>query len=95
LSTELSNELIQEGFAREIINRVQFMRKEADFNVADRIKLHIKSTDVVHEALEIHRDYIMSETLSREMMAEPGDSTYTKEWVINGEKAVIGVEQIK
>jgi isoleucyl-tRNA synthetase len=94
LSTGLSEELIQEGFAREIINKVQFMRKEADFNVIDRINLYVKSTDVVHEAIESYRDYIMSETLSRELAAQPGDSAYTKEWIINGEKAVIGVERI-
>jgi len=94
LFTEMSAELIQEGFAREIINKVQFMRKEADFNVTDRIKLYIKSTDFLHEAIENCRDYIMSETLSKEMMAEPSDSMYTKEWSINGEAAVIGVEQI-
>ena len=95
LATELSNELIQEGFAREIVNKVQFMRKEADFNVVDRIKLYVKSTDVVHKVMESHRGYIMSETLSRELIEEPGASTYTKEWTINGEKAVVGVEQIK
>ena len=94
LATDLSRELIQEGFAREIVNKVQFMRKEADFNVVDRIRLHIKSTGVVHEVMESYGDYIMSETLSRELMEQPGESTYTKEWVINGEKAVIGVEQI-
>lgn len=94
LSTELTGELVQEGFAREIVNKVQFMRKEADFNVTDRIKLCVKSTDVVHEALENYREHIMSETLSRELVSEPGPSAYTKEWVINGEKAVIGVEQI-
>lgn len=94
LATELSEELIQEGFAREIVNKVQFMRKEADFNVIDRIKLYIESTDVVHEVVESYRDYIMSETLSKELMEQPNDSTYVKEWVINGEKAVIGVEQV-
>jgi len=95
LSTELSKELIQEGFAREIVNRVQFMRKEADFNIVDRIKLYIESTEVVHEAVENYREYIMNETLSRELIAQPGPSAYTKEWVINGEEAVIGVEQMK
>jgi len=94
LATELSEELIQEGFAREIVNKVQFMRKEADFNVVDRIKLYVKSTDVIRAVMESHGDYIMSETLSVELLDEPGDSTYTKEWTINGEKAVVGVEQI-
>jgi len=94
LSTELTRGLVQEGFAREIVNKVQFMRKEADFNVTDRIKLYIKSTDAVYEALENYGEYIASATLSRERVEEPGPSTYTKEWDINGEKAVIGIEQI-
>jgi len=95
LSTEMSKELIQEGFAREIVNKVQFMRKEADFNVIDRIRLYIKSTHVVHEAVEEYQEYIMNETLSRELAAQPGPSAYTKEWVINGEEAVIGIERMK
>lgn len=95
LSTVLTEELIQEGFAREIINKVQFMRKEADFNVTDRIKLYIKSTDAVFKAIEKHREHIMHETLTKElMMTQPEPSAYSKEWDINGEKAVIGIERM-
>ena len=94
LYIELTKELVQEGFAREIINKVQFMRKEADFNVTDRIRLHIESTEIVREAVESFREYVMSETLTREMVNNPGDGFYTKEWSINGEETVIGIEQI-
>ncbi|MBD3183857.1 isoleucine--tRNA ligase [Candidatus Poribacteria bacterium] len=94
LLTELTPELIQEGFAREIINKIQFMRKEADFNVTDRIRLYIKSTDAIYDTMENFMDYIMSETLTKKMLEEPTESTYVKEWNINGEKATIGVEQI-
>jgi isoleucyl-tRNA synthetase len=95
LSTILTKELIEEGFAREIINKIQFMRKEADFNVVDRIKLYVKSTEVIHEVLKNHKDYIMNETLTREMLDQEGAGMYIKEWSINGEMAVIGIKQIK
>lgn len=65
LETELTEELIQEGFAREIVNKVQFMRKEADFNVIDRIRLYIRSTDTVHKVVENYQKYIMDETLTQ------------------------------
>jgi isoleucyl-tRNA synthetase len=105
LSTQLSKELIQEGFAREIVNKVQFMRKEADFNVTDRIRLNIATTPVVLDAFKKHEQYIRNETLSTDVtstVVTPTAATRIgrkgvtwKEWVINGEEAVIGVEQMK
>ena len=94
LSTTLTKELIEEGFAREIINKIQFMRKEADFNVVDRIKLYVKSNEIINEVLKNHRDYIMSETLTREMLNQEESDMYVKEWSINGEMAGIGIKQI-
>ena len=58
LSTELTHELTLEGFARELVNKIQQMRKEADFNISDRISLSLESTPIVHEAFDAHRDYI-------------------------------------
>jgi len=95
LSTELSRELINEGFARELINKIQFMRKEADFNVVDRIRLYVQSTQIVYEVLEDYKDYIMKETLTRELTENENTKMYIKEWAINGEKATIGIEQVK
>jgi len=94
LSTTLSEELIEEGFAREIINKIQFMRKEADFNVVDRIRLYINSTDVINDVLKNHRDYIMSETLTREVLDQEESGMFAKEWSINGENATIAIKQI-
>jgi isoleucyl-tRNA synthetase len=94
LSTTLTKELIEEGFAREIINKIQFMRKEADFNVVDRIKLYVKSDSIIYEVLDNHRDYVMNETLTLEMLEDEESDMYVKEWSINGEMATIGIKQI-
>ena len=95
LSTELTHELILEGFARELVNRIQQMRKEANFNVSDRITLNLQSTQVVHEAFSAHRDYITHETLTTTVVEAPGDNTFVKSQKINGEAATIGVEQVR
>ena len=104
LSTELSKELIQEGFAREIINKVQFTRKEKDFNVIDRISSAVFSTPDVIEAIEKYREYIGNETLSTEIVSTPmtdpamavqiAQDPNFKEWNINGEQAFIKIKRI-
>lgn len=71
LSTELTDELISEGLAREFVRRVQDFRKQADLDIADRIKLYFQATDKLEEAIQSHREYIMGETLCVEMV--PGD----------------------
>ncbi len=95
LSTELSEELILEGFARELVNKIQLMRKEAGFNVSDRIKMSVQSSEIVDNALNVHRDYIMGETLALEVVAEPGADAFVKEWKVNDQMAAISVERLK
>ena len=95
LSTELTHELTLEGFARELVNKIQQMRKEADFNISDRISLSLKSTPIVHEAFNAHRDYITRETLTKHVADSSGESSFVKSQKVNGEAATIGVEQIK
>jgi isoleucyl-tRNA synthetase len=95
LSVELSADLIKEGFAREIVNKIQLMRKEANLKVSDRIALYLESTPKIHEAFEANRHYVMHETLSRHVVEKPSASSYLKEWDINGERALIGIERIK
>ena len=104
LSTEQTEELKQEGFAREIINKIQFTRKQLDFNVVDRIKTEIIAAVPVFEAIKNNSDYIKSETLTVELkysLINPQEETRAsqensgfKEWDINGEKAFIKIEQI-
>jgi len=94
LSTELTDELISEGFARELVNKIQLMRKEADFHVSDRIKISVRSTEIVQNALAAHRDYIMGETLALEIVQAPGPEAFVKEWKVNDQIAVNSVERV-
>lgn len=97
LDTELNEELIDEGFAREFVNRVQNMRKDAGFEVTDRIKIYHRSTDRLATALERRAAYIQQETLAVELL-KLSSTTDTQikfqEADINGEQALIAVEKV-
>jgi isoleucyl-tRNA synthetase len=67
LKTELTDELVSEGLAREFIRRLQDMRKQADFNIADRIHVNMICSPKLARAVEIHREYIMGEALAVEL----------------------------
>ena len=97
LHTELSPELVMEGLAREMVNKIQTMRKEADFNVEDRIVTVFWSDSEVEKACMLHKGYIMEETLSRDLvyggesgLAEPVGE-HSREWDLNGHLTVISV----
>lgn len=67
LVTELTPELVQEGLAREFVRRVQDLRKTADLDVADRINLYVEASGGLKAAIELHRDYVTTETLTRQL----------------------------
>ena len=95
LDTALTDELIEEGFVREIVSKIQTMRKEADFNVMDNITLSLVGSQKVKDYAannfaEISRD-TLANTLNTENLI---DGSYTKEWDINGEKITIGVKRV-
>ena len=95
LSTELTHELTLEGLAREFVNKIQNMRKEADFNVSDRIKLSLSDTSpLVDEAFQTHRDYILHETLTTTVVDTPSEKAFTVAQKLNGEPATLSVEQV-
>ena len=95
LSTELTHELVLEGMARELVNKIQNMRKDADFNVSDRIKLSVNtSSALVAEAFETHRDYILTETLTTEVVESPSENAFSLDQKLNGEPATLSVEQV-
>jgi isoleucyl-tRNA synthetase len=94
IATDLNSDLIMEGFARELINKIQNMRKSADFQVTDRIQVSIDSTDEIRQTLENFGDYIKSETLAEEMKIGQTDGEYTQEWDINGQPATITVSRM-
>lgn len=90
LDTKLSEELLLEGLAREIVNKVNTMRREADFAVTDRIKLQMEATDRVKAAFELFREYICQEVLAVDVVFA---STTGTEWDLNGEQTVISIEK--
>ena len=93
LDTNLTPELLEEGFVREIISKVQTMRKEAGFEVMDHINLYQDENDAIAEILKKHTDEIKSEVLAEEIFI--GKITgYEKDWNINGEHVMLGVEKV-
>ena len=92
LDANLTPELIEEGFVREIISKVQTMRKEAGFEVEDRIKLFYKGNERIEGIITRNRDVISDEVLANEISGGefPGEA-YSKEWDINSEKAGFAV----
>ncbi|HEX9917143.1 MAG TPA: isoleucine--tRNA ligase [candidate division Zixibacteria bacterium] len=95
LSTKLDRELENEGLARELVNKIQNMRKSAGFEVMDQIKIEIKATSRVEEAVTAFEDYIKKETLAKSISFSLDSTDTFKEWNINGEKTQISVNRIK
>jgi hypothetical protein len=94
VNVRLTDELRNEGLARELVRRVQNLRKEAGFDVADRILLSYTATPGMAQAIAAFSDYIQQEVLAPEMkpVEEPGEKT--KEFQISGEKVKITVTRI-
>jgi isoleucyl-tRNA synthetase len=92
LKTDLTPELVREGLAREFVRRVQDLRKQADFDIADRIYTYISASENLAQAIEEHRDYIMGETLTLEMRSgDPLPEASTGEFEFDGEQAKVGL----
>ena len=92
LDTNLTEELLEEGFVRELISKIQTMRKEADFEVMDQIKVFYQGAEKVGHIFAENCDTIKKEVLATEITA--GDQgEYNKEWNINGEKVTLGVSK--
>ena len=94
LDTELTEELVQEGLAREFVNRIQNMRKEADFDVEDRIIIGFDSSEEIEEAVRAMKDYIKSETLAEEISFEKLEvSDFVKSWEIGDSESTISIRR--
>ena len=93
LDTNLTPELIEEGFVREIISKIQTMRKEAGFEVMDKIVVYAHGNDKIQDVMKAHEDEIKSEVLADEMVLGETDG-YVKEWNINKETVTMGVKKL-
>lgn len=93
LYTKISEELLKEGIVREIISKIQTMRKEADFLVMDRINVGVKCSDRINSVIKEESDFIKKEVLCDNI----SDSIkgYEKEWNINDENVIISVEKVQ
>ncbi len=93
LSTELTPDLIEEGYVNELVSKIQTMRKEAGFEVMDRIHVSMSGNEKLAEIMKNAEDQLLPIVMGSEV--EYGTASgYTKEWSINGEKVTLGVEKI-
>ena len=93
LDTNLTPELIEEGFVREIVSKIQTMRKEADFRVTDKIVVYVANNEKIADIITGNADSIKADTLA-EAIELGSMSGFTKEWNLNGEKVTMGVAQV-
>ncbi len=92
MDTNLTPELVEEGFVRELVSKIQTMRKEAGFEVTDHILVYQTSNDRIAGILATHEESIAREVLADQIRTGEADG-YVKEWNINGEKTTLGVKK--
>lgn len=95
VTTDLTDELIQEGYVRDMVRHVQNMRKEADFNVEDRIKVNCNAENGVGEAIKKFESYFRNEVLAVDLNFGEVEGELTKEISVGGEKIVFGISRVK
>ncbi len=93
LDTNLTPELIEEGFVREVISKIQTMRKDAGFEVMDHIRVSMQDNEKIAGIVQKNEEQIKSEVLANETKYD-GAVGFKKEWNINGEKVTFGVEKL-
>ncbi len=94
IDTTLTPELIEEGYVREVISKIQTMRKDSDFQVTDRIKVYVTGNAKIADVMEKNADEIKRVVLADAFVMDAACDN-SKEWNINGEKVTIGVEVSK
>ncbi|MEE3419570.1 MAG: isoleucine--tRNA ligase [Lachnospiraceae bacterium] len=92
LDKRLTPELIEEGFVREIVSKIQTMRKEAGFEVMDRIKVYSKGNDKLSGIMQAHKDEICHDVLADDIIFDETDG-YVKDWKINTEPVTLAVKK--
>ncbi len=94
LDTNLTEELLEEGYVRELISKIQNMRKEAGFEVMDKIRITLSGNEKLEKYLSANESFVKVETMADEVQYS-SLSGYTREWDINGEKVTLGVERLQ
>ena len=97
LDIELNEALIEEGFVRELISKVQTMRKDAGFEVTDHIVLNIRGNEKIAALAEKYEELLKNTVLSDEIHSESDEKRedFTKEWNLNGELVTLSVRRVK
>ncbi len=94
VDTELNEDLIREGLAREIVNRVQNMRKEANYELTDRIDIFLDGDDEMKSSIEFMKDYVKRETLAVEIeFGSASDFDFIKQWEIDDKSCTIAIQR--
>ncbi len=93
IDTTLTEELLQEGYVREVISKIQTMRKDSSLEVTDHINVFFQSTDKLNEIVKKDADILKSNVLCNDLHVGEAGGTKTKDWKINGEEATIGIEK--
>lgn len=94
LDTELTDELIAEGLAREFVNRIQNMRKDAGFEVTDRIKISFRTDEKLNTAIKKFEEYIAAETLADELSENNGTHGFSQDWKISDFSVYVTIQRI-
>jgi len=94
LDTKLTPELIEEGFVREIISKIQTMRKDAGFEVMDHIVISQAGNDKIKAIIENNAEEIKSEVMADNIILDSAKG-FTKDWHLNGEDVTLGVEKVQ
>ncbi|MDG5766778.1 isoleucine--tRNA ligase [Balneolales bacterium ANBcel1] len=94
LDTELDEALTREGIAREVVNRIQNMRKEANFELTDRIDMYLDGDEELKSSIQFMNEYVKSETLAESVQFGTADeSDFTKQWEIGGKMCTIAIQR--
>jgi isoleucyl-tRNA synthetase len=95
IDTAITLELADEGLARELVHRIQNMRKAAGFEIADRIALYYTDADRLRDIFSAHGDYVREETLAEEISeGRAPDGAYAEEQTVEGEKVTLAVRRV-
>ena len=96
VDTRLSDDLVMEGLAREVVRRIQTMRRDADFNIDDTIDIRYVASDRLAQAITQFESYIRTETLAKSLDAKkPTNGFHSEEFSFNGETLSVGVKRLK